>query len=80
MKQILYTALVTPFDHSGEYIDYISLENLVRAQERAQNALVLLGSTGEGLSLGDHERKKLVSFVLGLKPKTEVIVGSCAQL
>ena len=74
MKQILYTALVTPFD-SAENIDYKSLEKLVRAQERAQNGIVLLGSTGESLSLCDHERRKLVEFVLSLKPTTQIIVG-----
>jgi len=75
MKQILFSALVTPFDSSGENIDYISLEKLVRAQEHAQNGIVLLGSTGEALSLGDLEKQKLVEFVIKLKPKTQIIVG-----
>ena len=75
MKQILYTALITPFDISGENIDYKSLENLVRMQEHAQNGIVLLGSTGEGLSLCDHERRKLVEFVISLKPRTQILVG-----
>jgi 4-hydroxy-tetrahydrodipicolinate synthase len=75
MKQILYTALVTPFDAQGENIDYKSLEKLVRAQEKANNGIVLMGSTGEGLSLCDHERQKIVEFVLALKPQTQILVG-----
>jgi 4-hydroxy-tetrahydrodipicolinate synthase len=71
---ILYTALVTPFDKHGE-LDFISLERLVRAQESASNGIVLFGSTGESLALSDQERQKLLTFVCNLKAQISLIVG-----
>lgn len=74
LNQILYTACVTPFDGDGE-IDYRSLEKILRMQAQAGNGVVLLGSTGESLSLKDSERKEIVQFSCDLKLPTEVIVG-----
>ena len=51
LEQILYTACVTPFDGSGSKVDYQSLENLLRMQEKAGNGVVL------GLSEGQGKRK-----------------------
>lgn len=73
--QILWTAVVTPFDEGGAQVDYPSLERVLRTQEKASNGVVLLGSTGEGLSLGDHERRCLVEFVMGLGLQTQIMVG-----
>jgi 4-hydroxy-tetrahydrodipicolinate synthase len=70
----LWTAVVTPFDHKGA-IDYPSLEKLLRMQERASNACVLLGSTGEGLALEDAEKRAILQFAVGLKLKVPVIAG-----
>lgn len=51
----LLTASVTPFlpDHS---IDFVSFENLLRFQERESHGVVLLGSTGESLSMTAKEK------------------------
>ena len=74
-NQILYTALVTPFDQSGANVDYQSLEKLIRYQENAKNGILLLGSTGESLSLSFKEKQKIINLVCNLKLNTEVIVG-----
>ncbi|QOD38677.1 4-hydroxy-tetrahydrodipicolinate synthase [Candidatus Wolbachia massiliensis] len=71
----LWTACVTPFNHSGDSIDYQSLQRLLTMQVEAKNGVVLLGSTGEGLSLTDSEKRELVEFVCKLKLDTKVIVG-----
>lgn len=44
-------------------------------QEDASNGIVLLGSTGEGLSLTEHERKEVVKFTFGLGLKTQIVVS-----
>lgn len=70
----LWTALITPFT-PGLKVDYSSLEKIVREQEAAGNALLVLGSTGEALNLDLETRKKIVQFVISLKPKTPIMVG-----
>ena len=74
-NQILYTALVTPFDKNGENIDYESLEKLLTYQNNAKNGILLLGSTGESLSLSFKEKQEIINFACNLKLKTEIIVG-----
>jgi 4-hydroxy-tetrahydrodipicolinate synthase len=44
-------------------------------QAEAGNGVVLLGSTGEGLSLTDSEKRTLVEFVCKLELNTKIIVG-----
>ena len=74
-NQILYTALVTPFNENGTKIDYKSLERLIRHQETAKNGILLLGSTGESLSLSLKEKQEMINFACNLKLNTEIIVG-----
>ena len=74
LNQILYTACVTPFIEGGK-IDYDSLERILRAQEIAGNGVLLLGSTGEGMSLSDSERRAIVEFACRLSLNTQIIVG-----
>jgi 4-hydroxy-tetrahydrodipicolinate synthase len=45
----LWTALITPFFENSQ-IDFPSLKSIALAQAEAGNGLLLLGSTGEGLS------------------------------
>ncbi|WP_341808593.1 4-hydroxy-tetrahydrodipicolinate synthase [Wolbachia endosymbiont (group E) of Neria commutata] len=71
----LWTACVTPFSHNGDSIDYKSLKHLLIMQAEASNGVVLLGSTGEGLSLIESEKRSLVEFVCKLKLNTKIIVG-----
>nr|CAH7767303.1 unnamed protein product [Callosobruchus chinensis] len=44
-------------------------------QAEAENGVVLLGSTGESLSLTDSEKRTLVEFVCELKLNTKIIIG-----
>ncbi|MDX5526653.1 MAG: 4-hydroxy-tetrahydrodipicolinate synthase [Wolbachia endosymbiont of Andrena nigroaenea] len=71
----LWTACVTPFNCNGDDIDYRSLQRLLTIQAEAENGVVLLGSTGEGLSLTDSEKRTLVEFVCKLKLNTKIIIG-----
>ncbi|MCA7010523.1 4-hydroxy-tetrahydrodipicolinate synthase [Wolbachia endosymbiont of Tribolium confusum] len=76
MKSIfLWTACVTPFNSNGDSIDYQSLQCLLAMQAQAKNGVVLLGSTGESLSLTDSEKRTLVEFVCELKLNTKIIIG-----
>lgn len=75
LNQILYTACVTPFDATGSKIDYQSLEKILRKQATVGNGIVLLGSTGEGMSLSKEERKAIVLFACNLNLKTQILVG-----
>ncbi len=70
----LWTALVTPMHGDGN-IHFKDLETLVRKQEAAGNGILILGSTGEGLALGDDEKKEVVDFVSDLSPSVPVMVG-----
>lgn len=71
----LWTACVTPFNCSEDSIDYQSLQRLLTMQAEAENGVVLLGSTGESLSLTDSEKRTLVEFVCELKLNTKIIIG-----
>lgn len=74
-ENILWTACVTPFVGDNQKIDYPSLEKLLKTQENNNNGVVLLGSTGEGLSLSQEERLEIVNRACSLKIKTPIIVG-----
>jgi 4-hydroxy-tetrahydrodipicolinate synthase len=73
-KQILYTACVTPFKEDGE-IDFYSLETIIKNQESSSNGVLILGSTGESLSLSSEERRTVAKFASDLNLKTELILG-----
>ncbi len=75
LSPFLWTACVTPFNDKGDSIDYSSLQLLLTMQAEAENGVVLLGSTGESLSLTDHERRTLVNFLCELKLNTKIIIG-----
>ncbi len=74
INNILWTALITPFDHHGE-VDYDSLMNLIHLQEEAGNGILLLGSTGEGLAISDDEKRRLIEFVSSKSIKVPLMVG-----
>ncbi|WFW29799.1 MAG: 4-hydroxy-tetrahydrodipicolinate synthase [Wolbachia endosymbiont of Menacanthus eurysternus] len=73
LSPFLWTACVTPFNCKGK-IDYCSLRRLLIMQARAGNGVVLLGSTGESLSLTDSERCMIVKFACDLKLNTKIMV------
>ena len=73
---VLWTALVTPFNHDGT-IDFTSLAKISTQQAASNNGILLLGSTGEGLALTSDEQFSLVKYVcqLGLNVPLMVAVG-----
>lgn len=70
----LWTAIVTPMNPDST-VDYESFEKILREQESASVAVVILGSTGEALNLDKEECKKILAFGLGLKLNVPVMTG-----
>ncbi|NRA73443.1 MAG: 4-hydroxy-tetrahydrodipicolinate synthase [Rickettsiales bacterium] len=71
----LWTALITPFKKDSNLIDYESLKSLINTQVAARNGLLILGSTGEALSLKDSEKRELVTFICSLELNIPIMVG-----
>ena len=71
---VLWTAMITPMLSSYQ-VDYKSLEELLVLQMRADNGVLLLGSTGESLSFSEKEKKEILSFVLQKKMNIPLMVG-----
>jgi len=71
----LWTALVTPFFAEDGAIDYATFGTLLKRQEAAGNGVLILGSTGEAISLSEEEKREVVRFTLGLKLAVPVMVG-----
>ncbi|MBQ8451527.1 MAG: 4-hydroxy-tetrahydrodipicolinate synthase [Clostridia bacterium] len=71
------TALITPFDKSGN-VNYQVLKQLVDRQiVSGTKALVILGTTGEAATITPEERKKIISFVVTITAsKIPIIVGT----
>ncbi|MCK8136549.1 4-hydroxy-tetrahydrodipicolinate synthase [Pseudoalteromonas sp. 2CM28B] len=69
----LWTALITPFDQNG-LVGYATLDTLVAEQEAANNGILLLGSTGEGLALTLKEQQAIVEHVCQLQPSVPLMV------
>lgn len=70
----LWTAVVTPM-YPDSTIDFESMEKVLKAQEAAGNAIVVLGSTGEALNLSKRECKRVLEFTMGLNLKVPVMTG-----
>ncbi|EPP34710.1 dihydrodipicolinate synthase [Chlamydia ibidis] len=70
----LLTASVTPFldDHK---IDFVSFRRLLFSQEESGSAIVVLGSTGENMSLTNQERRSIVDFTFSLGLKVPIVIG-----
>ncbi len=69
-----WTALITPFTEKG-VVDLSSLELLLKRQEEAQNGVVLLGSTGEGLALDKATRRAVLNHACALDLSIPILVG-----
>ncbi len=69
-------ALVTPFDNSGK-VDYAALGNLVEnIILNCVDYLVVLGTTGESVTLNKQEKKQVVSHVIAVnKGRLPVVLG-----
>ncbi|MEX0610163.1 MAG: 4-hydroxy-tetrahydrodipicolinate synthase [Balneolaceae bacterium] len=70
----LWTAMVTPMNPDGS-IDYRGFEGLLKRQEEAENGVLVLGSTGEGLNLNEEEKREVVEFTNSLNLKVPVMAG-----
>lgn len=69
-------AIVTPFTAKGE-VDYEGLEKLINHLIRGKvEYLVVLGTTGESVTLNKGEKKQVVSFVVEkAKKRVPVVIG-----
>lgn len=66
MKELIGTgvALITPFDAQGA-VDFVALERLVNFQiEQGINYLVVLGTTGESVTLTKSEKEEVLKTVI----------------
>src|SRR5882672_10924257 len=65
MKKLFGTgvALVTPFDESGS-IDFASLKKVLVHTGKGVDYFVVMGTTGESVTLSKEEKKKVLAFVL----------------
>ena len=70
----LWTAVITPMNNDGS-IDYASLENMLRDQEKNKIAVVVLGSTGEALNLSKSEWHDVLKFTMSLNLTVPVMTG-----
>lgn len=70
----LWTATVTPFNEDTS-IDFESFRTLLKRQEEARNGVLILGSTGENLSLSLEEKKSIVEFTIKQNLSVPVMCG-----
>jgi 4-hydroxy-tetrahydrodipicolinate synthase len=72
----VFTAIVTPFDNSGN-IDFKSFENLLKFQLQSNiSGIVPCGSTGEASSLDEDEYIDVLKFVVEkVNGKKKIIAG-----
>ncbi len=66
-------ALVTPFDESGA-IDFASLKKVLRHTSRGVDYFVVMGTTGESVTMTKEEKKEVLAFVLKNNQKKLPIV------
>lgn len=70
----LWTALITPFTDEGE-VNYDDLLGLLKTQEKANNGILILGSTGEALNIDLQTRKQIVDFCCEQELSVPLMVG-----
>jgi len=73
-----YTVTVTPFTEDGESIDFMALERFLDWQiECGVPGVIILGTTGEFLTLSDDERRAYVdATVRHVNGRMHVLVGA----
>lgn len=77
MKELkgIGVALVTPFQEN-ERVDYNGLEKLIRHVSEGVNYLVVLGTTGESVTLSEDEQLAVLDFILEVnKGNLPVVYG-----
>lgn len=71
----LGVAMVTPFNTDGK-VDYSALEKLVRHLHNGADYLVVMGTTGEAVTLSADEQQAVVEYVLEINDgKLPVVCG-----
>ena len=82
MKKTIFegvaTALYTPFNPINKSVDYGAFSRLINRQLSANvNALVVLGTTGEAVTITEEERREIIKFcVKEVNGRIPLIVGS----
>lgn len=67
--------MVTPFDQNNQ-VDYDALERLVKHLHQGADFLVVMGTTGEAVTLTDEEQSAVLDFVIGVNEgKLPVVFG-----
>lgn len=74
------TALITPFTQNNK-IDYVALKKMIEYQiSNNIDAILLLGTTGEGATITSKERKDIITFAVKLiNKRCIVLVGTGAN-
>src|SRR5690554_6185330 len=68
-------AMVTPFD-DNKRVDYDALERLVLHLHKGVDFLVVMGTTGEAVTLTDEEQYAILDFVIGVNAgKLPILFG-----
>ena len=70
----LWTALITPLNRKNE-IDYATLKELLLLQQKANNGVLLLGSTGEGANLPHQIKREIIQYVDKLNIDIPLMAG-----
>jgi len=70
----LWTALITPMKPDGT-VHYEDLEGLLKQQEEAGNGVLMLGSTGEGISFSEAEKRDIIKFAATRNLKIPIMAG-----
>jgi 4-hydroxy-tetrahydrodipicolinate synthase len=66
-------ALVTPFDANGK-IDFKSLKKLLNHTAKGVDYYVVMGTTGESVTVTNNEKKEILEFVIANNPKKLPVV------
>jgi 4-hydroxy-tetrahydrodipicolinate synthase len=70
----LWTAVITPMLDDGN-VDYPTLKILLEEQNKANNGILILGSTGESLNINENERKEIMEFTTNLSLDVPIMAG-----
>ena len=83
MKNTIFTgagvAIITPFDQNGG-VNYIRLRELIERQiENGTDAIIIVGTTGEGATLSTIEHIDVVKFAVEIVNKRVPVIAGCGS-
>ncbi len=70
----LWTALITPMNPDGS-VHYEDLKRLLKRQEDAGNGVLILGSTGEGITFSEEEKREIIKFTVSQNLNIPIMAG-----